>query len=109
MEERQKRGNLVFAVNGERFELPSVDPSTTLLHFLRSETCYKSPKLGCGEGNDLLFFHHSVTCINMFFFLKNRGVQACLYVSTSLKGSLFISHHPTNTTLGNSVYQGLDK
>ncbi|KAF3639036.1 Indole-3-acetaldehyde oxidase [Capsicum annuum] len=50
-EERQKKGSLVFAVNGERFELPSVDPSTTLLEFLRSETCYKSPKLGCGEGN----------------------------------------------------------
>ncbi|PHT68939.1 Indole-3-acetaldehyde oxidase [Capsicum annuum] len=49
-EERQKKGSLVFAVNGERFELPSVDPSTTLLEFLRSETCYKSPKLGCGEG-----------------------------------------------------------
>nr|GLL32431.1 abscisic-aldehyde oxidase-like [Ipomoea trifida] len=43
-------GNLVFAVNGERFELPSADPSTTLLHFLRSHTRFKSPKLGCGEG-----------------------------------------------------------
>ncbi|KAM3303282.1 abscisic-aldehyde oxidase [Capsicum chacoense] len=50
MEERQKNGGLVFAVNGERFELPCVDPSTTLLQFLRSETCFKSPKLGCGEG-----------------------------------------------------------
>ncbi|MCD7449395.1 aryl-alcohol oxidase 2 [Datura stramonium] len=50
MEERQKKGSLVFAVNGERFELPCIDPSTTLLHFLRSETCFKSPKLGCGEG-----------------------------------------------------------
>ncbi|PHU03514.1 Indole-3-acetaldehyde oxidase [Capsicum chinense] len=50
MEERQKNGSLVFAVNGERFELPCVDPSTTLLQFLRSETCFKSPKLGCGEG-----------------------------------------------------------
>lgn len=43
-------GNLVFAVNGERFELPSADPSTTLLHFLRSQTRFKSAKLGCGEG-----------------------------------------------------------
>ncbi|XP_060170001.1 abscisic-aldehyde oxidase-like [Lycium barbarum] len=50
METRQKKGNLVFAVNGERFELPWVDPSITLLQFLRSETCFKSPKLGCGEG-----------------------------------------------------------
>ncbi|XP_055833429.1 indole-3-acetaldehyde oxidase-like [Solanum dulcamara] len=50
MDERQTKVSLVFAVNGESFELPSVDPSTTLLHFLRSETCFKSPKLGCGEG-----------------------------------------------------------
>ncbi|KAG5627599.1 hypothetical protein H5410_012817 [Solanum commersonii] len=51
MEERQKKGgSLVFAVNGERFELPCIDPSTILLQFLRSQTCFKSPKLGCGEG-----------------------------------------------------------
>ncbi|KAK6804003.1 hypothetical protein RDI58_001787 [Solanum bulbocastanum] len=51
MEERQKKGgSLVFAVNGERFELPCIDPSTALLQFLRSQTCFKSPKLGCGEG-----------------------------------------------------------
>nr|ADR31354.1 ABA aldehyde oxidase [Solanum lycopersicum] len=50
MDETLKNGILVFAVNGKRYELPSVDPSTTLLQFLRSETCFKSPKLGCGEG-----------------------------------------------------------
>ncbi|XP_055817941.1 abscisic-aldehyde oxidase-like [Solanum dulcamara] len=51
MEERQKKGSsLIFAVNGQRFELPCIDPSITLLHFLRSQTCFKSPKLGCGEG-----------------------------------------------------------
>ncbi|KAM1757759.1 hypothetical protein ACFX11_006971 [Malus domestica] len=43
-------GSLVFAVNGERFELPTVDPSTTLLAFLRSQTRFKSVKLSCGEG-----------------------------------------------------------
>lgn len=43
-------GNLVFAVNGERFEVPSIDHSTTLLEFLRSKTRFKSPKLSCGEG-----------------------------------------------------------
>ncbi|KAI3522867.1 hypothetical protein L1887_00919 [Cichorium endivia] len=47
MEQNQR---LVFAVNGERFELSSVDPSTTLLQFLRSHTRFKSVKLGCGEG-----------------------------------------------------------
>ena len=55
MEEKQKKVSLVLAVNGERFELPCVDPSTTLLQFLRSETCFKSPKLGCGEGNSPMY------------------------------------------------------
>ncbi|XVF47060.1 hypothetical protein PTKIN_Ptkin03bG0078700 [Pterospermum kingtungense] len=41
---------LVFAVNGQRFELSNVDPSTTLLQFLRSQTPFKSVKLSCGEG-----------------------------------------------------------
>ncbi|XP_065638429.1 abscisic-aldehyde oxidase isoform X2 [Quercus suber] len=48
--ERETRNNLVFAVNGERFELSTVDPSTTLLEFLRSRTRFKSVKLSCGEG-----------------------------------------------------------
>ncbi|XP_013666466.2 aldehyde oxidase 4 [Brassica napus] len=42
--------DLVFAVNGERFEVFSVHPSTTLLEFLRSSTPFKSSKLSCGEG-----------------------------------------------------------
>ncbi|XP_068649944.1 indole-3-acetaldehyde oxidase-like isoform X2 [Aristolochia californica] len=46
----EKREKLVFAVNGERFELEDFDPSTTLLEFLRTETRYKGAKLGCGEG-----------------------------------------------------------
>ncbi|XP_022730137.1 abscisic-aldehyde oxidase-like isoform X2 [Durio zibethinus] len=41
---------LVFAVNGQRFELFNVDPSTTLLQFMRSQTPFKSVKLSCGEG-----------------------------------------------------------
>ncbi|XP_031475663.1 indole-3-acetaldehyde oxidase-like [Nymphaea colorata] len=41
---------LVFAVNGERVELSGVDPSTTLLEFLRLQTPYKGAKLACGEG-----------------------------------------------------------
>ncbi|KFK26312.1 hypothetical protein AALP_AA8G231300 [Arabis alpina] len=43
---------LVFAINGERFELElaSIDPSTTLIDFLRNKTPFKSVKLGCGEG-----------------------------------------------------------
>ncbi|XP_028790413.1 abscisic-aldehyde oxidase-like, partial [Neltuma alba] len=49
-ENGERRESLVFAVNGERFELSSVDPSTTLLEFLRTQTPFKSVKLGCGEG-----------------------------------------------------------
>lgn len=62
--EESEAGNLVFAVNGQRFELPTVDPSTTLLEFLRSETCFKSPKLSCGEGILLSL------CFFFFFFLS---------------------------------------
>ncbi|CAA7388130.1 unnamed protein product [Spirodela intermedia] len=45
-----KAQSLVFAINGERFELASVDPTTTLLEFLRTRTSYKGAKLGCGDG-----------------------------------------------------------
>lgn len=43
---------LVFAVNGERFEVSDSDSdlSMTLLEFLRTRTRFKGPKLGCGEG-----------------------------------------------------------
>ncbi|GAB4824565.1 aryl-alcohol oxidase 3 [Ancistrocladus abbreviatus] len=51
MEDRENTiHNLVFAVNGQKFELPSIDPSTTLLEFLRTHSRFKSVKLGCGEG-----------------------------------------------------------
>uniref|UniRef100_A0A0D9VZZ9 aldehyde oxidase n=1 Tax=Leersia perrieri TaxID=77586 RepID=A0A0D9VZZ9_9ORYZ len=40
----------VVAVNGERYEAVGVDPSTTLLEFLRTRTPVRGPKLGCGEG-----------------------------------------------------------
>ena len=49
--ETGKAGSLVFAVNGQRLEVSSrLDPSTTLLEFLRTRTSLKSVKLGCGEG-----------------------------------------------------------
>ncbi|CBI24416.3 unnamed protein product, partial [Vitis vinifera] len=41
---------LVFSVNGERFEVSTIHPSTTLLEFLRSHTPFKGAKLSCGEG-----------------------------------------------------------
>ena len=43
--------NLVFAINNKRFEIRHVDPSITLLQFLRCHTSFKSAKLSCGEGN----------------------------------------------------------
>ncbi|ESQ42120.1 hypothetical protein EUTSA_v10012448mg [Eutrema salsugineum] len=48
----KSKTSLVFAINGERFELElsSLDPSTTLVDFLRNKTRFKSVKLGCGEG-----------------------------------------------------------
>ncbi|KAH9699218.1 Indole-3-acetaldehyde oxidase [Citrus sinensis] len=47
-QDRGTRHSVVFAVNGEKFEVSSVDPSTTLLEFLRYHTRFKSVKLGCG-------------------------------------------------------------
>ncbi|CAE6113271.1 unnamed protein product [Arabidopsis arenosa] len=49
---KSSKTSLVFAINGQRFELElsSVDPSTTLVDFLRNKTPFKSVKLGCGEG-----------------------------------------------------------
>ena len=41
---------VVVAVNGERYEAAGVDPSATLLEFLRTRTPVRGPKLGCGEG-----------------------------------------------------------
>ncbi|CAN6840526.1 unnamed protein product [Brassica oleracea] len=51
-EAMKSKTSLIFAVNGERFELDlsSIDPSTTLIDFLRNKTPFKSVKLGCGEG-----------------------------------------------------------
>lgn len=41
---------LVFALNGARVELPEVDPSITLLTYLRTKTTFRGTKRGCGEG-----------------------------------------------------------
>ena len=49
-EEGVERRPLVFALNGERVELACVDPSTTLLSYLRAESPFKGTKRGCGEG-----------------------------------------------------------
>jgi indole-3-acetaldehyde oxidase len=41
---------VVLAVNGKRYEAAGVDPSMSLLEFLRTQTPVRGPKLGCGEG-----------------------------------------------------------
>jgi len=50
LKKSENQTSLIFCVNGEKFELSKVDPSTTLLEFLRTQTQFKSVKLGCGEG-----------------------------------------------------------
>lgn len=61
---------VVFAVNGKRYEVfsDSLHPSTTLLHFLRSHTPFKSVKLSCAEG---IFF----------FIFSSSHMYACLILS----------------------------
>ncbi|WJX64391.1 aryl-alcohol oxidase 3 [Trifolium repens] len=50
MKNSENQTSLIFAINGDKFELSNIDPSTTLLEFLRTQTRFKSVKLGCGEG-----------------------------------------------------------
>jgi len=45
-----KQAAVVLAVNGKRYEAAGVDPSMTLLEYLRTQTPVRGPKLGCGEG-----------------------------------------------------------
>ncbi|XP_060170009.1 aldehyde oxidase 4-like [Lycium barbarum] len=91
MEGSQRNGNLVFAVNGERFELTCVDPSTTLLQFLRYHASFKSPKLGCGEGG----CGACVVLVSKYDSKLNRvedfSVSSCLTLLCSLNGCAITS------------------
>ncbi|KAK1272259.1 Indole-3-acetaldehyde oxidase [Acorus gramineus] len=104
---KKKTMNLVFAVNGERFELPNVDPSMTLLEFLRTETHFKGPKLGCGEGGcgacvvllskqDPLrekTEHHTInSCLTLLHSINHRSITTTEGLSAS-KGGGFHSIH----------------
>eukprot|EP00939_MAST-03C_sp_MAST-3C-sp1_P001680 g1680.t1 len=42
--------NLVFYINGKRFELTNPDPSMLLFDFIHDHTPFKGTKMGCGEG-----------------------------------------------------------
>ncbi|XP_051141856.1 abscisic-aldehyde oxidase-like [Andrographis paniculata] len=89
---------LVFEVNGQRFELPEVDPSTTLLHFLRSQTSFKSPKLSCAEGG----CGACVVVLSKFDPVLNRAenfsVSSCLTLLCTINGCSVT----TSEGLGNS-------
>ncbi|TVU39658.1 hypothetical protein EJB05_13089 [Eragrostis curvula] len=52
MAEDARLESLVLALNGQRYEVAGcdIDPSTTLLEFIRTRTPFRGPKLGCGEG-----------------------------------------------------------
>ncbi|KAF7815420.1 indole-3-acetaldehyde oxidase-like [Senna tora] len=76
-EERRRRENLVFAINGERFEVSTIDPSTTLLHFLRTQTPFKSVKLGCGEVPDRTAFYRLLAG-RSYSRISIGGCGACL-------------------------------
>lgn len=90
--------SLVFEVNGERFEIKEVDPSTTLLEFLRTRTRFKSVKLGCGEGVCLcvcvcviLENWNCLFSLNSAYLIHNQSVliqslmgTSCLFFSSTL-------------------------
>ncbi|XP_058105792.1 indole-3-acetaldehyde oxidase-like isoform X2 [Magnolia sinica] len=51
MGRKEESKKLVFALNGKRLEVSTIeDSSSTLLEFLRTKTHYTGAKLGCGEG-----------------------------------------------------------
>ncbi|XP_058105796.1 indole-3-acetaldehyde oxidase-like isoform X2 [Magnolia sinica] len=90
---------LVFAVNGERFELSTVeDPSITLLEFLRTKTRFKGVKLGCGEGG----CGACVVLLSKYDPIKEQveefTVSSCLTLLCSINGCSIT----TTEGLGNS-------
>lgn len=64
---------LVFALNGERVELRNVDPATTLLHYIRSETRFKGPKRSCGEGIVCAFHYHQGCHIHWVYLFARKA------------------------------------
>ncbi|KAK8550754.1 hypothetical protein V6N12_039444 [Hibiscus sabdariffa] len=84
----ERKQSLVFAINGERFQLSEcdVDPSITLLDFLRSRTPFKSVKLGCGEGGCgacIVLLSKYDPVLDQ---VKDSTVSSCLTLVCSLNG-----------------------
>lgn len=89
---------LLFEVNGQRFQLPEVDPSTTLLDFLRHRTPFKSVKLGCAEGGCgacVVVLSKYDTVLNK---VESFTVSSCLTLLCSINGCSIT----TSEGLGNS-------
>ncbi|KAG6482122.1 hypothetical protein ZIOFF_058753 [Zingiber officinale] len=91
-------GKLVFAVNGKRFELAEVDPSTSLLEFLRTRTRFTGPKLGCGEGGCGACVVLLSTYDPVSDQVKDLSVSSCL----TLLCSVHLCSITTTEGLGNS-------
>ncbi|KAL2239999.1 UNVERIFIED_CONTAM: Indole-3-acetaldehyde oxidase [Sesamum indicum] len=89
---------LAFDVNGETFEVPEIEPSTTLLEFLRTRTRFKSVKLGCGEGGCgacLVLLSKYNPVLKQ---IENFTVSSCLTLLCSVNGCSVT----TSEGLGNS-------
>ncbi|KAK4482767.1 hypothetical protein RD792_009935 [Penstemon davidsonii] len=89
---------LVFEVNREKFEVPEIDPSTTLLEFLRSRTRFKSVKLGCGEGGCGACVVLLTKYDPVLKQVENITVSSCLTLLCSVNGCSIT----TSESLGNS-------
>ena len=86
--------SLVFAVNGKKFEVSTIHPSTTLLEFLRSHTPFKGAKLSCGEGlllSSPLYSEFSFFFFLFFFKIYLLYFNVNIYVHFSPYPSLFLS------------------
>ncbi|VAI37750.1 unnamed protein product [Triticum turgidum subsp. durum] len=100
---------VVLAVNGARHEAAGVDPSTTLLEFLRTRTPVRGPKLGCGEGGcgacvvliskynpatDEVTEHSASSCLTLVGSLTNCSVTTSEGIGNTRHG-----YHPVQQRL----------
>ncbi|KAM7256568.1 hypothetical protein ACFE04_012309 [Oxalis oulophora] len=109
LQQRPTRNSLLFAVNGLRFQVSTshVDPTTTLLEFLRSQTSFKSVKLGCGEGGCgacVVLLSKYDSTLNI---VQDFTVSSCLTLLFSIHGcSITTSEGLGNTKHGfHSIHQ----
>ncbi|XP_062109773.1 aldehyde oxidase 4-like [Humulus lupulus] len=98
----ETRSGGCWKLDGERFELPPVDPSTTLLQFLQTRTRFKSVKLSCGEGGcgacTMLLSKHDPVNDRV----EDMTVSSCLTLLNNISGCSIT----TSDGLGNSAICG---